>query len=182
MALVPTAPVPPVHELPLESDGQFSRPWVRYFQRVSNALVAMSSTAAGGVGELGIAGVTNGSDAEAGDVGEYREAATAGTTSLVTDVVTDLLTLDLPAGDWDVSGWAGFQVGGGGPAIMVGWGLDGIDANEAGGTAFNLGGWTGPQRYNTAGNVTVTLKAIASFDVGSGPVNAVGALRARRMR
>lgn len=181
MALEPTAPVPPVHELPLEADGQFSRPWVRFFQRISNALTAMSSTAAGGVGSLGIAGATDGSDASPGDIGEYREAATAGTISLVTDVVTDLLTLDLPAGDWDVSGWAGFEVGGGGPAGAVGWGLDGIDTNEAGGTAFNLGGWTGPQRYSSAANVTVTLKAVASFG-GGVTVNAVGALRARRMR
>ena len=182
MALVPTAPVPPLHELPIESDGQFSRPWQRYFQRVTNALTAMGSTEAGGVGNLGIAGAVDGSDAAPGDIGEYREAATAGTTSLVTDVVTDLLTLDLPAGDWDVSGWAGFEVGGGGPAIMVGWGLDGIDANEAGGTAFSLGGWTGPQRYNGAGSMTVTLKAVASFGGGGVTVNAVGALRARRMR
>lgn len=181
MALVPVAPVPPVHELPLESDGQFSRPWLRYFQRVTNALVAMGSTEAGGVGSLGIAGAVDGSDAAAGDIGEYLAAALTGTVSLTASVVADVLTLSLSPGDWDVSGWIGFQPGGGGTVAQYGWGLDGIDTVEAGGTATGLSGWTGPHRRNVAAATTVTLRSLCDFSGGT--VTVMGAaLRARRMR
>ena len=182
MALEPTAPVPPVHELPLEADGQFSRPWVRFFQRVSNALTAMSSTAAGGIGSLGIAGAVDGSDAAPGDIGEYRSATTSGTLALTSGVVADVLTLDLTAGDWDVHGWIGFQPSAGATVTQFGWGIDGIDTGAPGGAVTAvLGGWTGPQRYSVAGGVTVVLRAKCDFSGGALTVMG-GALRARRMR
>lgn len=182
MALIPTAAIPPIHELPLESDGQFSRPWTRYFQAVTNALVAMGSTAAGGLGSLGIAGAVDGSDAAAGDIGEYLQADTTTLVALTTAVTTDVLTLSLSPGDWDVAGWISLRVDGGTSVAMLSWGVDTLDEVQVGLTAASdtyIGGWTGPSRRNVTVPTVVTLRTLAVF---TGTIEAAGRLRARRMR
>lgn len=59
----------------------------------------------------GIRGVTNGSDATAGNIGEYFSAnrAQASGFSLANITHTTVVTLTLPAGDWDISGLAQFN-------------------------------------------------------------------------
>ena len=51
-------------------------------------------------------GVTDGSDAAPGEIGEFMSAN--GTGPIPTATPIDVVSLVLPAGDWDVSGSAGF--------------------------------------------------------------------------
>lgn len=58
-------------------------------------------------------GVINGSDALPGEVGEYIESTGPTSGTLVSAVFTNLHSYVLPAGDWDVWGYAVFSVSGG---------------------------------------------------------------------
>jgi hypothetical protein len=176
MALVPTVPVPPVNEA-LLSGGQMT-------QRLSRALNAMVGSEAGGDGSLGFAGVTDGSDAAAGNVGQYLEAAPSGPVALTTDVLTDIVALGLPAGDWDVNAWVGLELDAGSATAVARWGVDSIDVTQAVGSyasLIGLAGWTGSRRHNVTGTTTVTLRANVSFTAGTATV-AAALLRARRVR
>lgn len=141
-------------------------------------------------------GVTDGSDAIAGDVGQYlsSEVLVGSAVSLVTATAKDITSLALTPGDWDV------------------WGV--IDMNPAGTTTMSsVEGWissasnTAPTRPNkgalfhyqqsfgaglaqdfpvTAGrfsitaNTSVYLSVKASFAVST--LSAYGFLQARRVR
>jgi hypothetical protein len=64
-------------------------------------------------GQITSIGTTTNDDAAAGNVGEYNEAnrALGSILNLTTDVVSDITSLSLTAGDWDVSGCALFVAG-----------------------------------------------------------------------
>lgn len=87
--------VPPLNDPPIADAGdQHSQAWSAHFQDVVDQLAKLTANA----------GVTDGSDAPAGRVGEFLTAA-AGATFLASGVTVDLTTLALSAGDWDV--WGG---------------------------------------------------------------------------
>jgi hypothetical protein len=62
--------------------------------------------ATGPTGTFNLKGVTDGSDAAAGNIGEYLSATVlqAAAKAANTGVNADVVTLSLPAGDWDVQG------------------------------------------------------------------------------
>jgi hypothetical protein len=163
------APPPPVNEAPLETSGQHTQAWSGYFRSMSDALSQIGR------------GVTDGSDAAAGQVGEYMTASASGI-ALVNNVPINVVSLDLPAGDWDVTGNAQISSPGGTRNIF-GAGLDGIDTQIAAtfpttGTTVN-GINAALRRYNVTAATTVWLQALGSF---SGSATASGSIRARRMR
>jgi hypothetical protein len=167
VALSAVIPRPPGNVLVLEDDGQLSQAWLQYFNKLSDLLKVLPE----GFGESS----TDGSDAVPGAIGEYLEATIADPVVLDSAVTTDILTLDLTPGDWDVHGWIG--VSGTGMAEN-GWGIDGIDTV---GVPGNPMGWTGPHRRNVAALTTITLRTSVTYTAG-GAFVANARLGARRVR
>jgi len=171
-----TVPYPPANERPVEAGGaQFTLAWARYFQRLSDAVNALAPTDAGGGGSA------------AGDAGDYLEVTLEGAppVALTTDVAADVLTLPLTPGDWDVSGSVSLELDSSSATAVARWGIDGLDVIVPSGTyvtLVNLGGWTGPRRYNvTAPTTPVALRVNVTFTDGTATVVAAR-LMARRMR
>jgi hypothetical protein len=128
-------------------------------------------------------GVVDSSDAAPGDIGEYLDAT--GSVSLVSGVATDVATLLLPAGDFEVWGAVVFTPAAGTTSSHL---LVAIDTTHqelfmaipAGTGTASLSLGTGmPTRFNQAGDVTATLVALAAH---SGSMTADGVIRARRVR
>src|SRR6185369_7776437 len=169
-------PKPPSNSLMLEDNRELTQPWNTYFDQLAQAIdVIVPDAPSPGTYPTGI---IDGSDAPAGDIGEYLEATTVGFVTLTSATPADVITLDLTAGDWDVTAWAGFAVASG-PANYLSWGIDGTDTFSTGDLA-SAGGWTGPQRHNLTSTTTVALRANADFG-GGVVVTVVGLIRARRM-
>ena len=162
---------PPVNDPPLsDPTGQHSTAWTDFFQNVADRLMA-----------VGTMGVTDGSDATAGQIGEYLSASASGV-ALTSNVPINVVSLDLTAGDWDVTGNAQISSPGGARNIF-GAGLDGIDTMIAAtfpttGSVVN-GINAALRRYNVAATTTVWLQALGSF---SGSATASGTISARRAR
>lgn len=155
----------------------------------------------GGVmqGPLALMGVTDGSNAAPGQVGEYAYVQTSTATNLTAQTTVALLTLPLTAGDWDVGAFVAFNVSGGGGRWQAFISTTSGNIGSLGGTgaiagstlAFNQrsngqdtpgGGFdVGTQRFNltAAANVYLNVQCGA---VTSGTPNASGRLYARRMR
>jgi hypothetical protein len=161
---------PPANENPIAADGQHSQAWNGFFDDVSRQLTALAKVNQG---------VTDGSDAAAGNIGEYLTASAA--TPLFSGASTNVVSLSLTAGDWDVSGDVQF-VTSGGTLSAVGCGIGGvtvlINATFPAGSTNQLLA-TATRRYNVTAATTVWLVAVAYF---SGTVTASGVIRARRMR
>jgi hypothetical protein len=163
---------PPVFDPPMaESGQQHSQAWTEYHQSVSDQLKTLQATVN--------RGVTDGSDAAAGDIGEYLTWSAS--TPLASGANTNVASLPLTPGDWEVSGDVAF-VTGGGTLNGVGCGVGSIDSFiaatfPAGATNQHLN--TGTRRYNVTVATTVWVVALALF---SGTVTASGVIRARRMR
>jgi len=184
MAANPRIVEPPFYDQPIRDNSgagqqQFSHAWTEYHQNVADRLTALH------------AGVVDGSDAEAGDVGEYLTAA-SGAVALASNTPTDVVTLPLTAGDWDVWGevsfgttfvffeaytWIGLAA-----ATMAAPGMSSIklvssgDVVGMGNSVFQAG----PVRFSVSAATTVRLGAQARFT--SGATNAVGVISARRVR
>jgi hypothetical protein len=97
---------PPANDPPLVSTGgQHSQAWNAYFQDVADELVGLREQ----VSDAG-RGVTDGSDAAAGQVGEYLTASRASSSPLplIAGALANVTSLDLTPGDWDVWGSVGF--------------------------------------------------------------------------
>lgn len=63
--------------------------------------------------EVSLEGVTDGSSAAAGEVGEVISSAVASSTaSLTNNITANVTSITLTAGDWDVDGWTVFAPGG----------------------------------------------------------------------
>jgi hypothetical protein len=133
-------------------------------------------------------GVTNGSNAAAGQVGEFL---TASGTSVAIPIngAANITTLSLPAGDWDVSGfvicnqntpavtnaahvWISTT-----SATFPGAGSTGL-SSAACSTAVNPQIPIGPTRYSVTAPTTLYLSAQINGSAGTG----TGTIRARRMR
>jgi hypothetical protein len=122
----------------------------------------------------GIVGVTNGSNAAAGMVGEVQIANQSGNLVLAADNSWQaVISLTLAAGDWDVQGWGGVttQLGTSGAGSLLGISLN--LAGEGGGAVpgpmnvatstaqlTNVVGPTLTRRVSVTASTTVTLYAI----------------------
>jgi len=173
MATTPTPRLiePPFYDPPLAPSGsgqQHSQAWTEYHQSVADRLSG-----------LGV-GVTDGSEAAAGAVGEFLTAG-SGAIGLVTGATTNLASLALTPGDWDVSGFVSFTAGSG-THTYFGAGIGVVDTTIMAtypGTATNQVLPTTVHRYNISAATTVWVVARADF---TGTVTASGSIRARRAR
>ena len=172
MATQPHKLEPPIGEAPLDpATGAHSQVWTDFYQGLADRLLKLNAAS----------GVVDGSDAVAGQIGEYMTASASGV-GLTNNVPANVVSLDLTAGDWDVAGNAQISSPGGTRNIF-GAGLDGIDTMIAAtfpttGTTVN-GINAALRRYNVTATTTVWLQAMGSF---SGSATASGTIRARRMR
>jgi hypothetical protein len=168
-------PVPPFLDTPINDKGRFSTAWNQYNVDVSDALANLTSQLAA-IGQ----GVTDGSDAAAGKVGEYQSGS--GSLTLSNTAVANVASLNLGAGDWDVSGNVVF-VASAGTHTLFGVGIGGLDTYSAAtfpSGAINQAMSTAVARQSSASATTVWLVARADFT--SGTVTASGTIRARRVR
>jgi hypothetical protein len=170
MGLAPTLPglQTPLLARTLNDSGRPSPAWTGFFQDIADRL--------GAVGK----GVTDGSDAQPGNVGEYM-TATGGPVALFSGSVANVVSLDLTAGDWDVTGNVQFSAGAG-THTFFGAGVTTIDTLTAATfptTALAQAISPATRRVNVTATTTTWLVAEASF---TGTVTATGTIRARRMR
>jgi hypothetical protein len=157
-----------------------------------------SGTTAITVTNIKVKGITDGSSAAAGDVGELISAkVTSGAAlALSSNVITVVTSVPLTAGDWDVYGDTALAMSGS-PAIvsMAGWVSASSTASpvidsfpfEWGSAVTGLNGeFTilphGPLQQNATGTSTIYLLAQVSFTGAGAGVSAFGEIRARRMR
>jgi hypothetical protein len=146
----------------------------------------------------GIVGVTNGSNANAGVVGEYVSStvASGSAVALTTNVFANITSISLTAGDWDISGTVAL-VNATGTANFIyangcisttsatigslgqSWGLSYTTAQAiAYYTDFTQA--TPTTRLSLSGTTTIYLTARGVFTGGT--VNAYGIISARRRR
>jgi hypothetical protein len=171
-------PIPiPMMDNPVSDTGRFSRPWTQYIDKLNTA-VANAGT-----------GVTDGSDAAAGQVGEYLTAA-GGPVGLTTGVAADVVTLPLSPGDWDLGGNVRFGSGAATHCTECVAGVSGAAATfgtvfQQIGASFNVGAnlaldASGPARFSSNAAQTVHLVARGTFTGGT--LTARGNVWARRAR
>jgi hypothetical protein len=144
-----------------------------------------------------ISGTTSGTNAASGKIGEVQTAQTlrASAVSLTSSTSSNVVSLTLPAGDWDVSGSVGFAVQvnttiadsfAGGISTTSG-ALPGVDSGQwfniqignqtiAGGSNFVAAVPT--YQMNLSTSTTIYLVAFSVF--GTGPCSAYGTIYARR--
>jgi hypothetical protein len=168
---------PPVTVPPIISTGaqqQFSQSWTEHNQNVAdqvNGLLAREGR-----------GVTDGSDAAAGQIGEYL-VATASGVALATNTQATVVSLPLTAGDWDVTGDVAFHITAG-TATRFGAGVDAIAMDITATIPTGSGTWRlgsgAPVRHSLSAPGTAQLVAIATFSAGT--VAADGVIQARRVR
>jgi len=146
--------------------------WASYYQTITDQLETLNAKM----------GATDGSEATAGQIGEYLTQS--GSTSLVTNTTATVATLTLTAGDWDVFGGVTFTITSAASSIYAA-GIDGVFGQEIIATIpTGSGSWAlsagPPVRRNVTASTAVTLVAMARFT--SGTVSAAGTISARRMR
>ena len=126
-------------------------------------------------------GITDGSDAPAGVVGE--ELTASGSAPLSTGVAANVATLTLPAGDWEVTGWVNFTAAGANTGRFA-TGVDTFGMEFPANLPAGSGTWRmsagAPVRRNVTADTAVHLVAACAFTSGS--VTADGSVRARRVR
>lgn len=176
---------PPAADPPVTDNGQHSTAWTQFFQSVADKLTSI----------LAGQGVTDGSDAAAGAIGEYISAnAAAGTAGLAFGIPTNVASISLTAGDWDVSGLVHFTAGAANLAVISAW----VNDVSAASPALSSGGYASLQhatngfystgtvlgvtyrRFSSASSKTIYLGAQATF--ASGTASAGGFISARRVR
>ena len=175
MADAPRVIEPPVFDPPMvELDGggqRHSQAWTEHNQQVADTLNDLVSRR----------GVTDGSDAAAGTVGEVMTASGSGV-ALGSGAVTPVIALTLTAGDWDVSGWVLFNITSA-ASSQYGVGIDDLSTQIIATIPTGTGTWrlaAAPVRRNVTAGTTVNLVAMAAFTSGS--VSASGVITARRAR
>lgn len=133
----------------------------------------------------GIVGTTTNDNANAGSVGEYQTNTASGV-ALTNTVYTNVTTLSLSAGDWDVEGFCAYGGTGTGITASV-CGINTVSATNPGGpnsvTQFvnSLSQQiTWVTRVSLSATTTVYLGSQANYTGGS--VTASGWIRARRVR
>jgi hypothetical protein len=152
----------------------------------------------GPTGTVSLKGATDGSDALAGNVGEFLAASNTAGVSLTSAVTANVVTLNLTPGDWQVSGIVVFTPNTTGPNAIIG-GINTVSATLPTDVQVLAGACTLSQiwsasmtsnkqqilplamcRINVAAATPVYLMAQSSF--GGGSVVATGRIIARRMR
>src|SRR6185295_4303071 len=184
---------PPVNAPLMSPDReQHSQAWTEYHQDTADALARLP----GQVLTQARQGVADGSDAVAGDVGEYLTASRAvgAPLALGTGTPADVVSLPLTAGDWEAWGTVGFVPAGGTVVRSVEAWVNTVAATQpadgmlqliqfsatgapAGGTQILL---APPRRISLAAAGTAHLSAIAGFTTST--LGAYGAIVARRVR
>ena len=139
------------------------------------------------------AGVTDGSNAAAGQIGEVISALQTTGVALATGVASNLVAITLTPGDWDVSGEVWITVGTG--CTVVSGAIGTVSGTPPGapnvGAARNQmttsGSFAGTpvlplktSRFSVSVSTAVYLMAVATFTGGT--TNATGAILARRAR
>lgn len=141
----------------------------------------------------GLVGTTTNNDANAGSVGEYvhSEVAIGSAVSLTTNTGTNITSISLTAGDWEVSGNVNFSastatVTGTGGGITSTTGTIPTDGTEVySGVQVTLLSETDsvtlpPKRFSLSGTTTIYLVGKSVFSAGS--VSGFGSIKARRPR
>ncbi len=145
---------------------------------------------------VGIIGVTDGSGASPGQVGEEVRATSSGTSFGASGVWTNIASIVLTAGDWDVTGLCDFQAGGSGSAYLsMGCAVSVNSGNTT--TDQHLGdnqmqavppiigvadnsAYIPTYQINVSATTTVYLKGLFNYTSSAG--NMTGRISARRMR
>jgi hypothetical protein len=183
--LAPVRPTPPANEAVIGPNGdRHSQAWTQYHKSVSDWISAQG------------VGATDGSEATAGDIGEFQtiSVASGGAHGMTTFTAIDVTFLDLPAGDWDVWGNVCFVPGGTTTCqTIAGW-ISPASATlpgaleQQGYTTIRANFLTGGQQALSVGRVRllattttrVYLSALAGFAVSF--MNVFGTMNARRQR
>lgn len=174
---------PPFRDAPLDAGKTaFSDAWVGWFTDVSDRLTLITQRVGIAEGDIaaGGGGVTDGSDAPAGHIGEFLSNS-GGAVSLTSAATINVVSLNLSPGDWDVSGGVVFAPSAGTNSFF-GAGMGSLDVYLAAtfsAAALNQALNTATRRYNVTATTTVWVVARAVF---TGTCTATGTVRARRMR
>jgi hypothetical protein len=157
---------PPIADFP--SGQQHSHAWTQYHQSVADALANVH------------AGISDGSDAAPGQIGEYM-TSTSTAVGVGDGAVTNLAAVNLTPGDWDVSGYVAFNAGAGTHSFFA-CGIISVDTFLV--ATFPTGALsqllpTTTHRVNITVPTTVWVVGQTSF---TGSMTAQGSIRARRMR
>jgi hypothetical protein len=139
-----------------------------------------------------ITGITDGSDAPAGTVGEYLEVATSTFVGIGSNVTTDLASGTLQPGDWDIAGSAYFQASSSaGSDDLRAW-INTVSATQPAGIHGGLGisSTTAGGLINTVNipllrlniSIPTTIYLSVNANYGSGTMQIRGFARARRVR
>lgn len=163
----------------LDSSGTLSLPWTGFFKQLSR-------------GWLNIRGSQTNDSADAGYVGEFVSAGSAGVAVAASGTYVAIASISLSAGDWDVEGNAQVNAGALGTVTEIVVGVSSqnsaLDSISAGGLSADQSGSntryipTGSRRFSLG--QTTTLYLIGSIFYGSGSATwaATSLLRARRVR
>jgi len=194
VALAPSSRLAPPHDVAtLGNDGLNGAAWREHHQEVADRIADQATeltdqqTQLTGQGARittleAKRGVTDGSDAAPGQIGEYLTASGSGI-SLTSNTTATVATLTLTAGDWEIYGGVTFHLSGA-TTTHYAAGLDGTFGTEIIATVpAGSGVWqlqAGTVRRNVTGTTAVLLQGLCGFSAGS--VSADGTIRARRMR
>lgn len=140
----------------------------------------------------GIVGVTDGSDADAGNVGEFITATN--TQSMTSTVNANVVSISLTAGDWDVWGAIETVLGSGTITVSMIAGINTVSATFPGSqngayfvytwppssAEFAAAGPVGQLRISVSTTTTIYLVGYIDFSVSTASL--IGYLGARRVR
>ena len=159
MATPPGPLQPPFYDPPIAdyaSGQQHSQAWTEYHQSISDQLNSLAG------------------------IGQYLETV-GSPVPLADTILTQLASLDLTPGDWDVSGSVYFQAGSGVHTIFAA-GINAIDSQISATmptTPINQRLPTAQHRMNITSGTTVWVVGQAAF---GGTCTATGTISARRWR
>jgi hypothetical protein len=172
---------PPFYDAPIvdyASGQQHSQAWTEYHQNVADRLAGLQARR----------GITNGTDAAPGEIGEYLSSVSATSVGMSTGTIADIASLPLPPGDWDVEGNVVFDPTG--AVTFVAASVNTVSVTFGSHSTANAGtlgtaqqhriGTGGATRVNIDAPMTAYLVAQALFSTGA--MNATGTIWARRAR
>lgn len=140
-------------------------------------------------------GITTNTDAAAGNIGEYAEASLANGSaiSLTTNTDTNVISVSLTSGDWDVYGVIGFSPGGATVTTVTVGGINtttsalpGVDSGQQSGVSYGAGITGGGSNYLTTPmtrikiNSTTTVYLVSRATFTTSTMNVWGTIKARR--
>lgn len=158
-----------------------------------SATVDISSTGIGLLGGAGIIGITDGSDATAGNVGEYKFSAVTNQAVGTSTQFFDITSITLTPGDWDIS--ANFlYITNGASVVSCGAGIGTVTGNDGTGlvsgdsfaavppptATYNSSGSISGYRVNPASGTIYYFKGTTQYTVATPRV--YGRISARRVR